>query len=271
MSYEAQAWARKIRCGTPSRKAVLMLLANCADQDGRCWPTVRYIAESAEFSERTVQQALTDLESMGFMEREARKHESGASRSNLFRLKLEVDGAQKTAETPPQNQGGEGAAIAPPGVQPLRGEGAAIAPLESPIESSITPFTPQVSKSITDDDLKAAKWMADRVAMIMPKAKPPNLEQWANDIRLIRTQDGHDHREICKVFAWANNDQRFWWRVILSPRNLRKHFPRLYLEANVFQKPDIERPMCLHCPNVASLTVGNRHYCAEHAHLVREQ
>lgn len=267
MSYEAQAWARKIRCGTPSRKAVLMLLANCADQDGRCWPTVRYIAESAEFAERTVQQALADLESMGFMEREARKHESGASRSNLFRLKLEVDGAQETAETPPQKQGGEGAAIAPSGVQPLRGEGAAIAPLESPIESSITPFTPSNSKTVTDDDRKAARWMAGRLQALFPKAKPPNIEAWANDVRLIRTQDRHELPEICKVFDWANKDTRFWQRVILSPRSLRKSFMRLYLEVNVTQKPDAEKPKCDHCPNVASLTVGRFRYCAEHTSL----
>lgn len=268
MSYEAQAWARKIRCGTPSRKAVLMLLANCADQDGRCWPTVGYIAESAEIGERTAHRAISELEAMGLLERETRKHETGASRSNLFRLKMEVAEPAKPAELPAEKQGGEGATMAPQGVPPWQGEGATMAPLESPIESSITPFSPQNSKTVTDDDLKAAKWMADRVAVIMPKAKPPNLEQWANDIRLIRTQDGHDHREICKVFAWANNDQRFWWRVILSPRNLRKHFPRLYLEANVFQKPDIERPMCLHCPNVATMTVGHRHYCAEHTNLI---
>lgn len=271
MSFEAQAWARKIKCGTASRKTVLMFLANCANEDGECWPSVAYIAESSELSERTVQQALADMQGMGILERAARKHESGASRSSLFRLKMEADSAQKTGEPPPQKMGGEGAANAPPRVQPMQGEGAANAPLESPIEPSITPFTPQVSKSVTEDDRKAAAWMAERVGMIMPNSKPPNLEQWANDVRLMRTQDKHDHREICKVFDWANRDTRFWQRVILSPRNLRKHYTRLFLEANVFQKPDAERPKCVHCPNVASLTAGTRSFCTEHAHMAQEQ
>jgi Helix-turn-helix domain len=74
MSFDAQAWARKIKTGSPSRKAVLMSIANRAnDSDGACWPSQRRIADETEFSERTVREALKDLEDMDLIRRVKRR------------------------------------------------------------------------------------------------------------------------------------------------------------------------------------------------------
>ena len=73
MSYDAMAWARTVITGSPARKAVLMNLANrFNDTEGASWPSQRLIAEETEFSERTVRQAMSDLEDMNIISRKKR-------------------------------------------------------------------------------------------------------------------------------------------------------------------------------------------------------
>ena len=73
MSYDAMAWARSVITGSPARKAVLMNLANrFNDTEGASWPSQRLIAEETEFSERTVRQAMSDLEDMNIISRKKR-------------------------------------------------------------------------------------------------------------------------------------------------------------------------------------------------------
>lgn len=62
-----------------------------------------------------------------------------------------------------------------------------------------------------------------------PKAKAPNLDKWANEIRLMREQDGRTDAEIRAVFTWANQDG-FWRSNILSPGKLREKFTTLDLK-----------------------------------------
>lgn len=78
----------------------------------------------------------------------------------------------------------------------------------------------------TDEDHKAAHWIFDRVRLVVPTAKEPNWNGWANDIRLMREQDGRTHREICELFEWANGDS-FWRANILSPDKLRTKWTAL--------------------------------------------
>ncbi|MBE2895729.1 hypothetical protein HPC38_02395 [Pasteurellaceae bacterium HPA106] len=83
----------------------------------------------------------------------------------------------------------------------------------------------------TDDDIKAAKYILEKIKSIQPNFKEPdNLDNWANEIRLMRERDNRNLREICKLFAWANNDP-FWQSNILSPKKLREKWDQLYLKS----------------------------------------
>jgi hypothetical protein len=74
MSFDAQSWARKIVTGNGVRKAVLMAIANRAnDADGACWPSQSRIATETEFSVRAVRNALTWLEDNKIISRIKRK------------------------------------------------------------------------------------------------------------------------------------------------------------------------------------------------------
>ena len=90
--------------------------------------------------------------------------------------------------------------------------------------------TPKKSKfNFSDDDMTAATWMRDRVLLINPSAKQPNLESWANDVRMLREIDGRSLKEIGELFDWANRND-FWCSNILSPKTLRKQWDKLTLQ-----------------------------------------
>ncbi|OCG08891.1 hypothetical protein A9G13_02180 [Gilliamella sp. wkB178] len=93
-------------------------------------------------------------------------------------------------------------------------------------------YTPVGKKWGTEDDLKAASYIFNKIVEANPTAQVPNWFDWANDIRLLRTQVLCDkfskpHHEICRRFKIANQDD-FWNKNILSPTKLRKHWDRFH-------------------------------------------
>lgn len=89
----------------------------------------------------------------------------------------------------------------------------------------------------TQDDLTAAEFIHGKVLVVNPTAKAPNWAQWANDIRLMRTQLGYTHHEICSLFKWANLDP-FWSANVLCPKTLRKQWDKLTAKrAGVVRQP----------------------------------
>jgi len=65
----------------PSRKAVLISLADQANDDGICWPSVSTMAERTCLDERTVQRAIQDLQAEGHLTVQMR-----SGRSTIYRL-----------------------------------------------------------------------------------------------------------------------------------------------------------------------------------------
>ncbi|TXE25414.1 helix-turn-helix domain-containing protein [Serratia marcescens] len=89
------------------------------------------------------------------------------------------------------------------------------------------------------EDLKCAEWIRSRIVKLYEQAaesdgevarpKEPNWTDWANEIRLMRSQDGRTHKQICELFAKANRDP-FWSKNILSPSKLREKWDDLTLK-----------------------------------------
>lgn len=86
MSYQAQTWAVKITTGSHVAKAVLLHIANYADDAGYCWPSQERLAKELEMGERTVREALARLEEMGVIRRERRYGKDGYRTSDGIRL-----------------------------------------------------------------------------------------------------------------------------------------------------------------------------------------
>ncbi|WP_316207500.1 helix-turn-helix domain-containing protein [Bradyrhizobium sp. SZCCHNR3118] len=112
MSFDAQAWARKIKTGSTLRKAVLMSIANRAnDADGACWPSQQRIADEVEACVRAVRNAMADLEDMNLIRRVKRK-----DTTDLIFLNMQDPGEGSTI-TPQARRAGDGSRQSAPADQ----------------------------------------------------------------------------------------------------------------------------------------------------------
>ena len=238
MSMLLTAQAMKLKVGNPTRKLVLLKLADNANDKGECFPSYQHIADHCEVSRRSVISHIDALIKMGLVEKKSRKNQDGSS-SNLYILHLEK-GSENIS--PPSER------ISPPSENGSLPPSENISPITNhSINQSInhidlslqtkTPATSPAKKfSFTEMDLAMAKEMFARIQKLNPNHKQPNFEAWANDIRLLSERDGKSHPEIIELFEWANQD-RFWQANILSPRKLREKWDVLVLQRNRQAKP----------------------------------
>ena len=70
--------------------SVYCYLANRADKNGECFPSVRRIAEDLSIDKSTVYRAFNELEERNLLERKARYHTQGGRRSSLYKIKGEI-------------------------------------------------------------------------------------------------------------------------------------------------------------------------------------
>ena len=82
MSYFGSVYERRDISG--SVKAVYIYLLDRANSKGECWPAVSTIGKELSLSRRTVQRAISELESKGLLAREDRWRENGGRSSNLY-------------------------------------------------------------------------------------------------------------------------------------------------------------------------------------------
>lgn len=61
-----------------------------------------------------------------------------------------------------------------------------------------------------------------------PDYKKPNLQGWANDVRLMMERDKRTEEQIIYLMDWVQNDS-FWKQNILSPSKLREKFDQLVI------------------------------------------
>ncbi|WP_082966914.1 helix-turn-helix domain-containing protein [Mycobacterium sp. 852002-51163_SCH5372311] len=86
MSWSALAWATDSDVGPTTTKFILILLANKADENFSCYPSVRTLMTEANASRSTVLRALKNLEARGYITRRPQFHDSGARRSSRYYL-----------------------------------------------------------------------------------------------------------------------------------------------------------------------------------------
>ena len=100
--------------------------------------------------------------------------------------------------------------------------------VDTDINTNIKPSKSE--NKFSDEDKYFAEYMALQIKELNPNSKNPNLNSWANEIRLMRERDNRDIQEITRIFDWANNDS-FWRTNILSPSKLRKQFDQLIIKS----------------------------------------
>jgi DNA-binding transcriptional ArsR family regulator len=88
MSLDALKWAWEQDCPNPTAKLVLMALADHANSDGECWPSMKRVAELTGISSRQVSTHITQLERLGYVTKGARRRWEGQLRGWEYRVNL---------------------------------------------------------------------------------------------------------------------------------------------------------------------------------------
>ena len=84
MSMLLTAQAMKLKVGNPTRKLVLLKLADNANDKGECFPSYQHIADHCEVSRRSVISHIDALIKMGLVEKKSRKNQDGQVRICTF-------------------------------------------------------------------------------------------------------------------------------------------------------------------------------------------
>lgn len=131
---------------------VLLALADAADDEGLCWPSVQTLSAKARASESAVHRSLRALEEAGWLDRE---HRSGSS--NLYRVTPDRGGCQ--IDTPVASGTGGGAASDTRGVPPV----APRTVIEPSLEPPLTSEAPELSLVVAESrpEVSFERWYAD--------------------------------------------------------------------------------------------------------------
>lgn len=101
------------------------------------------------------------------------------------------------------------------------------------------PRNSQKTREYADDDPN--KKLAILLLKLIRKnqnIKEPNLDKWANTIRLTIEADKRTGKEVQDMIVWSTSDE-FWSGVILSPTSLRKHFDKMAVQKNKRKQQNI--------------------------------
>lgn len=92
-----------------------------------------------------------------------------------------------------------------------------------------------------DDDspyLGLAKYLFTKVKENNSKAREPNFQNWADDIRKLVEIDGNTVEEVKEVIDWCQSDS-FWKNNVMSANKLRNQFPKLWGQGGFENKGSI--------------------------------
>jgi hypothetical protein len=78
----------------------------------------------------------------------------------------------------------------------------------------------------SEEDLELANHLLELIRKNTPTFKEPNIETWADHIRLMRERDNRTSQQIKFVIDWCQKDN-FWSANILSTKKLREKFDTL--------------------------------------------
>lgn len=80
--------------------------------------------------------------------------------------------------------------------------------------------------SSSEWDQKFSRRMFADISSIVPSAKRPSFDAWANEVRLMRESDHRTEAEIESLWSWTSRDS-FWQANVLSPKKFREKWPQL--------------------------------------------
>lgn len=211
---------------------VLLALADIADDDGECWPSIAHLASKCRVSSRTVQRCIRALEQIGevvVIIGAGKASTPGGTRSNRYRIVAHI----------PEAEGGDiltgGVTRDGGGVSPVSGGGVSpVSPepsVRSIIEpSSLAPASPTPVARPRDELFDAVV----EVCGIQPTELTPTARGGLNRAVADLRRVGADPQGIRERAAAYH---RRYKSATLTPPALAKHWPQLGPDSDIASDP----------------------------------
>lgn len=215
VSNEFFSLALRCEVATTTQIAVLMVLADAADDDGVCWPSVEFLVSATRAGRSTVLRTLAELEQDGYLTRQRRRAKASVYKLNKDRLARRSRSGTSQKET------------SQPGTS--RSENGKVPQRD---RSKGTPQRTPTRRESEEEHPEARK-LAERLVERMVDngcRKPSITAEWLRDGRLLLTKDGRSFPEALAVLDWCQSD-RFWRKNIRSLPKFRAQFDRLRMDA----------------------------------------
>ncbi|NYZ70247.1 helix-turn-helix domain-containing protein, partial [Endozoicomonas sp. SM1973] len=104
MSIAATNWANQQNLGVTA-KAVLKALAEFANTENKCWPSIQTIGDISGASRSSVKRCIKILKELDLIDYFWRKCKNGKENtSNIYVLKIDQSSPEKTEPTPVQSE-----------------------------------------------------------------------------------------------------------------------------------------------------------------------
>lgn len=205
----------------PSAVVVYLALTTWADRvDGRAFPGISGICQTASLSEPTVRAAIRELEAVGAVRVESRYRPDGTQTTNNYWLRATPNPGVEEAERVQDSERAEGARILNPNeLEPVE--------LEPVGDTSLRSVSPGPAD-------EAAKRLADLIANNGSR-RPTITAAWVTELERMHRIDGRTWEEIHGAIEWSQRHE-FWASVILSPKKLRAKFDQMRLQATRDQR-----------------------------------
>lgn len=170
MSGKVVGWAFEQKCRSPVAKLILVKLADNANEEGYCWPSVALIVRHTGLSERAVRANLGYLEEDGLIRIETRITAHRGQISNAYQLA--VPGSEEAS--PARGAGGKSSPVQAAPAPHAGGGGTACTPIRTvnePAENLPLPPKP-------DGDARAIE---ARIAALRDKLGEAVFRAWFDD------------------------------------------------------------------------------------------
>lgn len=213
MSWTSVAWAKNQRVGSPTRKLILIALAECADERGRCWPSYGYVAQIAECSTKSVERHLERLEAMALLSRTHRLRR-GDGRMGAYHYQLNVAQVRMAlgeVDEPTDNLssgqsvgwGDQPTPVSDPADTAVSagpadtGVGAGTDHYGTTKEPTTSPRAPAREAPVDNSEARTLEWRGCRYDL---RAAPDDL---TDDALVHLLERRRDHRQDCSLFVVA--------------------------------------------------------------------
>jgi predicted transcriptional regulator len=227
MSIEALNWAWEQPVTKAVNKLVLLALADHANSDGECWPSMKRIAERSDISPRHVSRAISELIDLGLVEKANRRRHGGEYRGWDYRILVQ----RTPASSGPPRPVTSGRPRPSPADAGVRSE-----PPENRKEEPLADKPPESVRRKTDNlfDAVAKACLWDTASLT--KSARGQLNKSVKELRDIGATEE-------QVGGKAAAYRRQYPNITLTPTALIKHWAGLATAGSVKSS----RPACQYC------------------------